>query len=124
MLKHNSIIFEELSKDGSTKSKINWSVLDKPRNLYLLLNQRKYGKMLSYTEQQFQIMLANMSKEQLLKLVEANMTFYQNELTLAESELKNQQILNEANIVGQTNSNKDDYSPSKYTSEYSDSEYS
>lgn len=124
MLRQNSILLEELSKKQSTKRKINWGVLDKSRNFFLLLNQRKQGKVLSYTEQQFQIMLANMNKEQLIRLVEANIKFFENELTLAQNEIKTQKILNEANAVGQTNSNRDEYSPSKYTSEYSDSEYS
>ena len=102
--------------------KINWHVLDKARNIYLLLTEKKQGSVKSYMEKQFSVMLRNLNKEELIKMIEFNIKHYDEELKVTEARILAEKLLKDKDGTGKTNSNKDEYSPSKYTSEASESD--
>jgi hypothetical protein len=109
-------------KKGTQNMKINWHVLDKARNIYLLLTEKKQGSVKSYMEKQFSVMLRNLNKEELIKMIEFNIKHYDEELKVTEARILAEKLLKDKDGTGKTNSNKDEYSPSKYTSEASESD--
>lgn len=124
MLKYNNQILEIYSKKKRTQTKkINWHVLDRAKSIYILLTEKKQGPTKSYMEKQFSVMLRNLSKEELVKMIEFNIKHYEEELKVTEAKiLAEKELLKDKDETRKTKSNKDEYSPSKYTSEASETD--
>lgn len=124
MIKYFTKILDSVTQHKtSSKRRINWKVLDKARNIYLLIHELKHGKPLNYLEKQFQSMIVNMSRDNIMKILNYNIDFFKEQLELVNVQIKNDKIIEDGIEAGHT-SNKDEYSSPKDTSEVSESEYS
>ena len=61
---------------------IDYKIHIKPQNSWVLLNQRKYDRTMNLLEKQFDIMLLNCSRDRLISLLDFNIQYFENQLTL------------------------------------------
>jgi vacuolar-type H+-ATPase catalytic subunit A/Vma1 len=94
----------------SIQAVLDWSILQ---------IERKSRQTLSYIEKQFSEIVANMTKEKLITLVEFNIQYYQKQLALIDQEIKTAKPQQEiVPVKGEVNSqSSDEYSESISSSE-------
>jgi hypothetical protein len=80
MLKYNQIIFNQLKSNNQDPENTSTKSVPKFENVCLLTNQMEQGKCLNHMERQFQIMLNNMSQDEMVKMLEHNVLYFGNEL--------------------------------------------
>jgi hypothetical protein len=87
MMQYNKQILIQLKLNNQDASNINLKSLMKTKNLNLLINERKQNKTLNYMEKQFQIMINNMSREDLFKMLEHSALYFKNEFEMIDTKV-------------------------------------
>lgn len=117
MMHYNKQILIRLKSTITDSSGRSWEALKKTSDFHLLINQRKQNKKLNYTEVQFQIMINNMSKKDLLEMLEYNELYFKKQIDKINSKThKNQNEIKAYENSKISESNQDSQSSSSKTS--------
>jgi len=124
MQKYNDEILKALSNHKRKRSnKIDWMKLNEGKNYSIILNERKMKIPLSYLEKLFQIMIYNMDRNRIIKLIQQNSQVFRNQLKLNTMRLKKETLeeIKESDEYPISDYKKRGQSESVYSSYLSDS---
>ena len=118
MLKHNQALLKEFeNKKPRLRNRIDWSTLDKRRDYFLLLNERKLSHKLTYAEKSLQTMFKGSKKNRIKEILEFNIKYYENEFQMTAIDIESDSKDKDPKLSRES-------SQYSYFSEYSDSDMS
>ena len=116
MIKYNKEIKQLIiHKDYPSNKRISFGLGKRSHNWWVLMNQRKYDRTMNLIDKQFETMISNMNNDKIVSLLDFNIQFYENQLTLLNAGINTKKMESQVKV------SKNNSSSSGSSSEYSSS---